>query len=383
MYQKLLLLALVAAFCLTGCGDSGKSENQKNEKSDAKTADARGADGKGVDDWGMKGREQAAPSATPSGGSGSAGEDAEVGLEIDFASLMNDATFKSGMESIPDAPAYVTAMTSAKAYISLPASPEMAMNPAGYDFFAEVSFTTPEACQQAHDELLASAQGQPAEMGGKTYTKIASPGSPAVYVLQEGSTIMAYSENYVKSGKTNFASPRLRAALDGEAKSEQFKLAVDVASAKPMLASLAAMAPQAEALINSESLVIAGGTGDTMFMLSVKTGDEETAKKVRSSIQAGVAALALSAGAQLPSEEVAPATNAMYQHFMENLKPSIENNTVKIVVTKPDNYDELAKQIAEETKKIQEELQKRGLGGPGGPGGPELNPPIPPGAGGN
>ena len=54
----------------------------------------------------------------------------------------------------------------------------------------------------------------------------------------------------------------------------------------------------------------------------------------------------------MPSEDDAPAMNEMINHVMGALRPKVDGTTVKLVINKPDNYDELRKKMLDEAKTL-------------------------------
>lgn len=339
MYRTFLSTALVAMLFLTGCGGSDSAGKGKGNSGGGKSAGASAKSTLPVD------------------------QQSEIGLEINIGQLLKDEAAKAMLESTPDVPPFVKSMSNLSVYVALPANMGLASDPNNFDFYASLSFSSADDCKAAFDEMFKNGFAEDVKKNDKDFKKVASPGSPVIYVRQDGSSIQVFSEKYVDSGATSFATEGLRAALNGDPQGEPFKLAIDVEGANDFLAALGAMAPQAEAFVKSKSIVLAGGgTGELVFMMAVETPDEETAKKVKSTVQAGVGMLALAAATQLPPEDVAPATNEFINYLMQNLKPEIDGNTVKVVINKPENYDDLKKKMGAEAKKLQEQM----LGGPGG-----------------
>lgn len=341
MYRTFLSAALIAAIALTGCGGSGKSD-KSNE----------GGAGAGA----------STPSSLP------ANQQAQVGLSVDIAQLLKDEATASMLKSNPELPPFVASLDKLSAFVALPGN--MFADPSEYNFYVNCSFANAEDCKAAFDEMFKEAPATDVEKAGKTFKKIAEPGGPTLFVTQDGNSIVAYSEAYLDSGADSFATEALRGILNGEPKGEPFKMGIDIQGASEFLSGVGAMAPQAEAFTKAKTLMTAGGgTGDLLFMLAIDAPDEDTAKKMKSTLQLGLATIMGLASSQMPSEEVAPATNEFVTHVMSNLKPAVEGNTVKIVVNKPEGYEEMKKKMAGEAEKIQEEMMKRSMGGPGGPAG--------------
>lgn len=354
-------MALMAMLILTGCGGSGDSKDSKSNKESGGKGDKPSAASTDA----PKTTPNTAPSKMP------ADQQAQIGLVLNVGQLMQDDAVKSMMESNPQIPPFAKSIGNLSAYVSLPAN--MMAAPTDYNFYASLDFANAEDCKQAFELLMQGGPSEDAEVNGKSFKKIAAPGAPVVYVHQDGASIRAYSEAYAKSGSTNFASAGLQGMLNGEPKGEPFKLAVDIKSANSFLSGLNQLAPQAESFTKSNGLLVAGGgTGDLLFMLRVDTPDEETAKKVKGTVQQGLGLLALGAASQIPSAEIAPATNEFANYVLGNLKPKSDGNSVSIVVNKPDNYEELKKKMAAEAPKVAEEMKKKqGAGGFGpGPGPP-------------
>lgn len=280
-------------------------------------------------------------------------EKSQIGVEIDFAQLLKDKTTAAMLDANPDMPAFVKSMKSLSLYVSLPNSMAKIADPSNVNFFFKLSFSKMGDCDAAYDEMFGNAPAEDVEKNGKTYKKIAEPGAPVVYVLKAGSSIKAYSEKYVDSDSEKFATKGLTTALGKAPQSEPFKMAFDVASVKDLIGELAAFAPQAEAFSKAESITMAGGgQGKLMFMLSVATPDESTAKKIKSTLQTMMALIAATVPAQLPPEDDAPALNEMVNHVLGKLRPKVDGTTVELVINKPDNYEELRKKLLEEAQTL-------------------------------
>lgn len=285
-------------------------------------------------------------------------EKAQIGIEIDFAELLKDKTTAAMLEANPEVPPFVKSMKSMSLYAFLPDSMAKLQDPSNVNFFFELSFSKMGDCDAAFDEMFGNAPTEDVEKNGKTYKVIDQPGAPVVYILKSGGSIKAYSEKYVESGTEKFASKGLEKALGQAPKGEPFKMGFDIQGAKDLLGELAAFAPQAEAFSAAESMTMAGGgQGDLMFMMAVATPDESTAKKIKSTVQTMLAFVAATIPTQMPSEEDAPATNEMLNHVMSKLRPKVDGTTVKVVVNKPDNFEELRKKVTEEAEKLQGKLQ--------------------------
>ncbi|MEE2639439.1 MAG: hypothetical protein VX768_02320 [Planctomycetota bacterium] len=301
-------------------------------------------------------------------GTGSNGQQAQVGLRVNVGQLMKDEAVAAMLAAQPGVPGFVTKWMDMQLHVQLPDN--LMAEPSEYNFHAKLTFADATSAQAAFTELFNNAPAEDFSQGGKTYKLIAAPDAPKVYVLQEGGSIDAYSEAFLKSGAPGQGTANLQAAMKAAPAGEPFKMAVDIAGAKQFLSTLSLLAPQVESLIESDSLTVAGGGNDElMMMLAINAPDESTAKKVKQTLTLGVAAAAGALATQMPDENVAPATNEFMNHVMTQLTPKQSGNSVKIVINKPDNYDELKLKMPAEAEKIQAELMKNLGPAAGCPGG--------------
>ncbi|MEE2640667.1 MAG: hypothetical protein VX768_08585 [Planctomycetota bacterium] len=362
MYRTFLTTAALTAFFLTGCG-SAKKEASNNSNNSGETAGAtQGGETNEASESDPSGENKPAP------GGQASGKQAHVGLQINFGQLMADEAVAAMMKSQPALPDFVSKMRDASIYVHLP---DELMNATAFEFHAKLDFSDSEAAKNAYAMIFENAPAEDVQNNGKTYQKIAAPDAPVIFALQEGNALMVATENSLNATADSFATENLKKAMGVAPSDEPFKMAIDIAGAQRPLSILGLLAPQLEAVRKSSSLTTAGGgQGELLFMISIDAPDESTAKKVKQTVSLGVATVATALATQMPGEDVAPATSEFMNHVMSNLSPKQDGNRVQVMVSKPDNYDELKKKMPAEADKIQAKLMKSlGPGAPAGPGG--------------
>lgn len=328
--RVLLAVAVTTLFSISGCGGSGDS-----------------VDGSGSGSGPLN-----VASTLP------AEQQAQIGLQVNIASSMNvpgawDAVEKQQGE----VPAFVKAAKNLAVFVNLPSS--MPQNPDSINFAATLEFATEGDATSAMDEATKAMELTDADLDGKSCKMLKQPGSPTVYFMQDGANITAKSEAYAKSDATSFASDDLRGLLNSFPASDDYKLAIDMKGAKGLLSEVSGMAegvPMYGGLIKNilkmNSLQVSGGMGENIFSLMMNSPDDETVKSVEKDLTNALKFLPMMMEGSLPDEEEAPATNKMYKHVMGDLKPVVDGKSIKIVISKPEGFEEMLKEVAKETEKM-------------------------------
>lgn len=324
MYRTFLTAAIVVALSLTGCG--GKKDSNSNSNGGA-------------------------PSSLP------AEQQAQLGIKVDMGSFLNSPMGGQAVDMAgPEMPAFIKSATKLDVYVNLTA--EMQTDPSGVNFHARMQFSDAESAKAAFEEFKKEAPSvaKDEDIGGKTYMVVEAGDAPTVCAIQEDTTLVICSRAYAEDGSGNYATEGLRSIMNG-LDDDMLQVGFDMAAAKGMVQKMTApmandkMAkPIVDALMSVTGVKITAGMGDTMFMLGFDGENEEATKNIQQQLQKGLGLLAFGAGAITPDESKAPASAEMFGHIMDCLTPQVEGTTVKVVITKPENYAELEKKIVEEVK---------------------------------
>lgn len=338
MKRFLCAVALATLFSVSGCGDSNES------------VDGSGAGALDV------------ASTLP------AEQQAQIGLQVNIASSMKvpgawDAVEKQQGE----VPAYVKAAKNLSVFVNVPAS--MPQDPSSINFAATLEFATEGDATSAMEEASKAMKLKDAELDGKSCKMLEQPGSPTVYFMQNGASLNARSEKYAKSDAASFASDELRTLMKSFPESDDYKLAIDMMGARGLLTEVSGMAGGIQVyggmiknILKMDSLQVSGGMGANIFSLMLGSSDDATLKAVNKDLTNALKFLPTMMAESLPDEEEAPATNKLYKHVIDDLKPVADGSSVKIVVSKPEGFEEMLKEVAKEAEK----MAPKGMG-PGAP----------------
>lgn len=330
MIKRILYaVALTSLFSFSGCGGSGDS----------------------VDGAGSGSGPLNVASTLP------AEQQAQIGLQFNIASAMEVPGAWDAVEQQGEVPAFVKAAKNLTVFVNLPSS--MPQDPNSINFAATLEFATEGDATSAMDEATKTMELTDTDLNGKSFKILQQPGSPSVYFTQNGESITARSEAFAKFDATSFASDGLRALLNSFPDSDYYKLAIDMKGAKGLMGELAGMADAVplyggliKNILKMNSLQISGGMGENIFSMMMNSPDDETVKSVEKDLTNALKFLPLMMEGSLPDEEEAPATNKMYQHVMGDLKPVVDGKSIKIVISKPEGFEEMLKEVAKETEKM-------------------------------
>jgi hypothetical protein len=331
MIKRILYaIALTSLFSISGCGSSGDS-----------------VDGSGSGSGPLN-----VASTLP------AEQQAQIGLQVNVASSMNvPGAWDAVEQQQGEVPAFVKAAKNFSIFVNLPSS--MPQDPSSINFAATLEFATEGDATSAMDEATKTMELTDTDLNGKSFKILKQPGSPTVYFSQNGESITARSEAFAKFDATSFASDDLRSLLNSFPDSDDYKLAIDMKGAKGLMGELSGMAEAVPVyggliknILKMNSLQISGGMGENIFSMMMDSPDDETLKSVEKDLSNALKFLPLMMEGTLPDEEEAPATNKMYQHVMDNLTPVVDGKSIKIVISKPEGFEEMLKEVAKETEKM-------------------------------
>lgn len=299
---------------------------------------------------------------------------AQVGFKFDAKSAMEIPFVKSAIAEQKDAPSWVKSMQNVQGFVSLPDEFQDG-DMTGMNFSIQMDFASEADAQAAFADMDKEKKLSDVAVDGKSYKVRQEPNAPKIYANCEGKSLKMRTEGYVRG--SDFASANLSRIMQELPSSDCLHVGVDVAGAKAFLegasataANDAQAAQMMDTLMMMKGITISGGMEKDLFTLSLDAENEDGAKKAKGMLRnAGV--LAGTVGFFLDENET-PSIFEMYSHVVACLAPKTEGTKTKIVVTKPENFDELTTKMSEEFPKLQKKLggaippSMMGTPGPGG-----------------
>ncbi|MEC9094584.1 MAG: tetratricopeptide repeat protein, partial [Planctomycetota bacterium] len=282
------------------------------------------------------------------------GLQSQLALKVDLATAAKsfeglDALKQQAGVNVPDT------AKSLEILVNLPR--QFTPDPSGINFHAKLGFSDEADAKQVMNMILQAAPTIDQTIGGKSYKVVATPGAPTVCFSMDGASIVISSKGYVESGADSFASANLQTIMKGLDK-DIVQMGFDMKGAKAFLQGAMLMVPQddpmtksiVDAVMQIDAIKMTSGVGENLMMLGFDAADADGAKAIRQQLQKGLALVAAGAAMMSPDEKKAPASAEFFSHVMTCLLPKKEGNTTKIVITKPDNYDEMLKKMQKEVE---------------------------------